>query len=164
MHRKVMAFLIAILLLLTFSNVSCSESLQQNQINQTNDYIPVIVQASLLNGRISPSKKSDAIAFFDRNDVLQATGEWSEDHHWIEIVGGETGCVWVYADYVNEIDYSFLVWNVDYNKVKIRSRPIDGKIVGYLKRDRSIEITQVLMGWGRCSKGWINLDLVEENV
>ena len=117
-----------------------------------------------MNGRISPSKKSDAIAFFDKNDVLQATGEWSKDHHWIEVVGGETGCIWVYADYVNEVDYSFRVWNIDYNKVKIRSKPIDGKVVGYLKRDRSVEITQVLMGWGRCSKGWIDLDLVEENM
>ena len=165
MHHKLLTGLTIILViigvLLWMPSTSYSESLKAEE---KSDYIPVIVQARLLNGRASPSKKAEVLAFFDKNDILQATGEWSEDHHWIEVVGGEMGCVWVYADYVNEVDYSFRVWNIDYKQVKIRSRPIDGKITGYLKRDRSIEITQVVMGWGKCSKGWIDLNYVEDMI
>ena len=52
--------------------------------------------------------------------------------------------------------------NEDYNKIKIRSRPVKGKITGYLKKGKAIEIQLVVLGWGKCEKGWIDMDLLEE--
>ena len=119
------------------------------------------VMVNLLNGRASPSKKAKIEARFDQGDDILATGEWSEDHHWIEVVGGETGTVWVYADYVSENKGHFYVINENYKQVKIRARPIDGKITGYLKRGKIIDVTSVVLGWGKTDKGWIDLMKVE---
>ena len=52
--------------------------------------------------------------------------------------------------------------NEEYKKIKIRSHPVNGKIRGYLKRGKTAEITQTVLGWGRCSKGWIDLNYVTE--
>lgn len=116
----------------------------------------------LLNGRATPSKKAKIEAFFDKGDELTATGQWSDDHHWIEVIGGETGTVWVYANYVSERKAHIFVANENYRKVKIRARPFDGKITGYLKRNKMIEVTNVILGWGKTSKGWIDMRYVEE--
>ena len=116
----------------------------------------------LLNGRANPRRTGFVEARFDEGDRLDATGEWSPDHHWIEVYGGETGTVWVYADYVSESKRDIQMMNVDHNKVKIRSRPVDGKITGYLKRGKKVVITHVVLGWGKCSKGWIDLSLLED--
>lgn len=118
--------------------------------------------AKLLNGRANPRKTSFIEAKFDQGDILQATGDWSEDHHWIEVVGGETGTVWVYADYVSERKKIFTVVNKNYKTVKIRSRPVDGRVIGYVKKGRKIEITQVVLGWGKCKTGWVDLYYLEE--
>lgn len=114
----------------------------------------------LLNGRANPRKKAKIEAIFDEGDELTATGNWSDDHHWIEVIGGETGTVWVYADYVSEYRSYFYIVNQDYKKVKIRSRPFDGKITGYLKKGKMIEVSRVVLGWGKTPKGWIDMRLV----
>ena len=122
----------------------------------------VYVITRQLNGRMNPRKTGLIDARFDKKDALWATGEWSEDHHWIEVVGGEGGAVWVYADYVSETLKDFKATNERFEKVKIRSRPFDGKINGYLKKGKTVEITQVVLGWGRCKKGWIDMGYLEE--
>lgn len=111
---------------------------------------------------MNPRKTGLIDARFDKKDALWATGEWSEDHHWIEVVGGEGGNVWVYADYVSETLKDFKATNERFDKVKIRSRPFDGKITGYLKKGKTVEITQVVLGWGRCKRGWIDMGYLEE--
>ena len=120
------------------------------------------VTANLLNGRANPRKTATIEARFDHGDDLEPTGDWSDDHHWIEVRGGETLTVWVYIDYVTERKTEFKAKNTKFKKVKIRSRPIDGKLQGYLKKGKTVTITRVVLGWGRCSKGWIDMSYLEE--
>ena len=120
------------------------------------------VTVKLLNGRDRPSKRGIKEALFDYGDPLIETGEWSADHNWIEVVGGETGTVWVHIKYVSEVKLPFFVQNTDYSSVKIRSHPVDGKLSGSLKKGKKLLIDQVVMGWGHSSKGWIDLSLVAE--
>lgn len=117
--------------------------------------------ASHLNGRANPKKTSKIEARFDKNDILTPTGEWSEDYKWAEVAGGETGTVWVYVDYITERK-PFEALNKDYNRIKIRSKPVDGRVKGYLKKGDEVLIEQVILGWGRCKKGWIDLYYLEE--
>lgn len=120
------------------------------------------VMVELLNGRARPSKKSFQEAMFDYGDPLKETGEWSADHKWIEVYGGETGTVWVSIKYVSERKDVFTVRNEAYKRIKIRKTPVSGKITGYLKKGKELEIDSVVLGWGHCSKGWIDLSLVAE--
>lgn len=123
----------------------------------------VIVTAKLLNGRMNPSKGAMKTAFFDRGDTLELTGYWSDDHEWVEVYAGEAGACWVAKQYVTERTGSFTVINSDYNKVKIRKKPTEkSKTTGYLRQGKEIEITQVILGWGRCKLGWIDLYYVQE--
>jgi hypothetical protein len=112
---------------------------------------------------MTPSKNAIQVARFDKEDILELTGRWSKDREWVEVVGGESGNCWVYRKYVNEISEPYTVTNTDYKKVKIRKQPWEkSKVVGYLRRGRSVEITKVLMGWGKCKLGWIDLYYVNE--
>lgn len=120
------------------------------------------VTAKLLNGRATPSKKGTKEALFDKGDKVQATGEWSKDHHWVEIIGGETGTVWCDIRYLTERKGAFMVRNNGSTPVKIRKNPFNGKLTGYLKKGKAVVIEQVVLGWGRCEKGWINLYYVDE--
>lgn len=123
----------------------------------------VIVTAKLLNGRMNPSKGAMKTAFFDRGDTIELTGYWSDDHEWVEVYAGEAGACWVAKQYVTERTGSFTVVNNDYNKVKIRKKPTEkSKTTGYLRQGKEIEITQVILGWGRCKLGWIDLYYVQE--
>ena len=121
------------------------------------------VTATLLNGRMTPSKGAMKTAFFDKGDELELTGRWSKDHNWVEVYAGEAGACWVARQYVNEITDSIYVVNLDYPKVKIRKAPTNkSKVSGYLKKGHEVIITQVLLGWGRCEQGWIDLYYVQE--
>ena len=123
----------------------------------------VTVTAKLLNGRMTPSKGAIITAFFDRGDTIEMTGRWSDNHEWVEVIAGEAGNCWVYRKYVTERTEPFTVYNRDYGKVKIRKNPSDkSKVTGYLRKGREVEITQVILGWGKCRLGWIDLYYVEE--
>ena len=122
---------------------------------------PVFVTASQLNGRARPSRKASVEARFDFGDSIEATGEWSKDHNWIQVEGGETGVVWVSIDYVSAIDAPYYAVNEAYRSVKIRKRPVDGKVTGTLKRGKKVEIDAAVLGWGHCSNGWIDLSYLE---
>ena len=122
-----------------------------------------IVTAKLLNGRLGPSKGAMKTAFFDRGDAIELTGYWSDDHEWVEVYAGEAGACWVARKYVTEKTEPFYVINRDYSKVMIRKKPSDkSRVTGYLRQGREVEITQVLLGWGRCRQGWIDLYYVQE--
>jgi SH3-like domain-containing protein len=120
------------------------------------------VKTKLLNGRATPSKKASIEAFFDEGDPLKATGNWSPDYQWIEVGGGETGTVWVHIKYVSERKGYFQAKNEIFKQVKIRSHPVNGKLKGYIKKNETVEITHVVLGWGRCSKGWVDMNYLEE--
>lgn len=118
--------------------------------------VTVYVTANRLNGRAAPKKKSHVEAMFDYGDKLSATGKWSRDHKWIEVEGGEGGTVWVDIRYVSEIKQPAVIMT-DVTKVKIRKTPFDGRVSGYLKHGKELEVDQVVLGWAHCDKGWIDL-------
>lgn len=125
------------------------------------EHTEVVVTAKLLNGRATPSKKAKVEALFDRGDVLKAY-DWSESHHWIEVEGGETGTVWVWWEYLTEQTEDYSVWINDYGTdIKIRREPF-GRVTGYLKRGKEVVVTQIVLGWGKCDNGWIELKFLTE--
>ena len=128
------------------------------------EYQPLYVVADVLNGRAHPTKKAPVEAVFDYGDQLIPTGKISKDRKWVEVAGGESGTVWVSIQYVSERFTEFTVINENNGKIKIRSKPVDGKIKGYVKRGKEIEIDRVVLGWGHCSKGWVDLEyFIEED-
>lgn len=134
----------------------CTDDVHAEEIESVDMY----VTASVLNGRAKPSKKASIEARFDHNDIV-TTLDWSKDHHWIEVDGGETGTVWVWWEYLTERTDEFTVSNGRSYKVKIRKEPY-GRLVGYLKPGKTLVIDRVIFGWGHCSKGWIELNYLTE--
>jgi len=128
------------------------------------DYEPLYVTAGQLNGRAHPSKKASVEALFDYGDKLTPTGKISKDRKWVEVEGGETGTVWVSVKYVSERFTEFTATNENNGRIRIHSLPDGGKLKGYISRGKSVEIVQVVLGWGRCSKGWVDLDFLVEEV
>ena len=129
------------------------------------EYAPLYVLADVLNGRSLPTKKAGIEARFDFSDQVQPTGRMSKDREWIEVIGGESGTVWVSSRYVSERFFEFTVTNENNGKVKIRSKIDGGKVRGYVKNGKSIEIDQVVLGWGHCRQGWVDLEylIVEDD-
>ena len=122
----------------------------------------LIVTASILNGRERPGTNAAIEAFWDRGDLVEPTGEWSTDHQWVEIFGGETGTVWCSIKYLTERSEPFKVTNENRSSIKIRKRPVNGTVIGYLKPGKTITITQVVLGWGKCKSGWVDLGYLVE--
>ena len=127
-------------------------------------YQPLYVKADLLYGREWPTKKSQVMAYLDFGDAVQPTGNISKDCEWVEVIGGENGTMWVCAAYVSERFTEFTVTNENNGPVKIRSKMGGkGKVKGYVRNGKSIEIDRVVLGWGHCSRGWVDLEyLIEE--
>lgn len=127
------------------------------------DYAPLYVTADVLNGRAHPTRKAPVEAVFDYGDQLTPTGRISRDCEWVEVEGGEAGTVWVHVNYISERFVEFTATNENNGKIKIRSKIGGGKVRGYVKRGKSVEIDRVVLGWGHCKKGWIDLEyLIEE--
>lgn len=152
--KRVLAVLLIVLLL---AGRACASE------NDDSEEHWATVTANLLNGRMNPSKGSIKTALFDRNDTIELTGRWDDNHNWVEVHAGESGTCWVARQYVTERTEPFMVINMEYSKVRIRRTPSDkGRVSGYLRRGREVEITQVLLGWGKCRSGWIDLYYVQE--
>ena len=117
----------------------------------------VIVIVDSLNGRFRPSKSSPVLAEYTFLDELTPTGKWSKDHQWIEIYHPEEGELWVNINYISERLDIFEVYTLNDQPIKVRSKPEVGKVKKYLKKDQHVEITQVVMGYGRCEYGWLDL-------
>ena len=126
-------------------------------------YSPMYVQTRLLNGRSAPRKTASIEARFDYGDELIPTGEWSEDHKWIEVYGGESGTVWIYITYISERTH-YKVTNENNGKVKVRKWPETGKVIGYIRHGKTIEIEQKIFNWGKTKSGWVDLDYFVEEV
>ena len=124
----------------------------------------LLVTASILNGRAWPRTTAKIEAFYDDGEWVDATGKWSDDRKWIEVIGGETGTVWCAMKYLTERPMTFKVINENRSSVKIRKHPVDGAVVGYLKPGKTLKITQVVLGWGKCKSGWVDLDYLVELV
>ena len=119
------------------------------------------MQAKLLNGRAAPRKIASIEARFDYGDIITLTGEWSDDHKWVEAIGGETGTVWVSIRYISERKH-FTAQNLYYKEVKVRDWPVKGKVHHIIKKGQTVEIEQVILGWGKTKWGWVDLYYLEE--
>ena len=127
------------------------------------DLNPLYIMANQLNGRARPNKKSTIEARFDHDDEVFPTGKWSADRQWVEVFGGETGTVWCSVDYLTERDEVFTVYSLNKGGIRIRSKPGAGKVTGTIRKEQRVEITQVVMGYGKCKKGWVDLSyFIEE--
>jgi len=146
-----------------FSGILAAVILAAGMAAGEGEWEPLQVTADLLNGRMWPTKKSSVQAVFDYGDVLEPTGNMSSDLEWLEVYGGETGTVWVKIRYVSERIMPYRVINEDYTRVKIRSKPsADSRLRGYVKKGKTIEIDRVVLGWGHCKRGWVDLSYFVE--
>ena len=47
--------------------------------------------------------------------------------------------------------------------IRIRSKPGKGRVTGRARKDQILEITQIVLGYGKCSRGWVDLSyFIEE--
>ena len=138
--------------------------LHESGLAETAETKPLYVVADVLNGRAHPTKKAPVEAVFDYGDRLTTTGKLSKDREWVEVLGGESGTVWVHVNYVSERFTEFQVINANNGKIKIRSKLMGGKVKGYVNHGKAIWIDRVVLGWGHTSKGWVDLDyFIEED-
>lgn len=149
----VLLIIIALLMIFLYIGDGAAKS-EGNEYDGTVLY----VLANQLNGRYAPRKTGIIEALFDKGAPVKATGRWSKDMLWIEVYGGECGTVWCKAEYLSEITDPIIMENSSNGRIKIRSKPgKNGRIVGYVKRDQKITVNQIVLGWGRTKKGWIDL-------
>lgn len=126
------------------------------------EYGYLFVTATELNGRSSPRKTGFIDAQFMFGQPLMPTGKWSRDHKWLEVYcRGEVDTVWVNAQYVSETTEIFYAVNTSGGRVRIRNAPFGNRTNGYLQAGKTVKIEQVIQGWGRCSKGWVDLSYLE---
>ena len=128
------------------------------------DLRPVYSLAELLNGRRAPKKSAKDIAWFLYGSEIERTGRWSQDHCWVEVYGGEDGVCWVNVNYISERMECFEVCNENNDTVKIREHPGAGRVKGYARHGDKLLITQVIGCYGRCDRGWVDLDYFVEEV
>jgi len=127
------------------------------------EYAPLYVMTKSLNGRSRPGKKYPTIVEFEMWTPLQTTGRMSRDHQWIEIRSTEGDVVWCNVNYLSERTDLFYIYTLNRQPIKIRKNPGCGKVTGYAKKEQRLEITQVVMGYGKCSKGWVDLSYFIED-
>lgn len=161
--RRALAIVSVFFILLDIFQTTRAEDTYDYEYDYSEDETVIFyVTASRLNGRYYPTKKSSVEALFDHDDRILGTGKFSKNHLWIEILAGECGTVWCDIRYLTERKEPFKVRNLGKSTVKIRKRPVIGKVIGYLKPNRTLTISQVVLGWGRCKSGWIDLTCVIE--
>lgn len=128
-----------------------------NAYSEEDQLIPMIVTGSNLNCRMAANKHSYIVTELEKGQEIQSTGRWSKNHRWVEICHPEYGNLWCSYEFVTERIEPFTVETLWDEPIKIRKQPVDGRISGYLRKGRTVEITQVVLGWGKCAKGWIDL-------
>ena len=163
MEKQIRTIMICVFLVGIFVGVCISCALYIATA-EAEEYRPLYVTASVLNARAEQTKKAMVEARFDKGDALAPTGRISRDRKWIEIYAGEAGTAWVYYEYVTERVAPYTVINENNGKIKIRKLPGEGRVTGYVKRGKSIEIDQVIFNYGHCRQGCVDLDyLIEED-
>lgn len=135
----------------------------RNMANADEERNDLYVMTKSLNGRIRPGKRYQVVTSFELMTPLHPTGRFSSDRKWVEIETAENELVWCNIDYLTERMDIFHVYTLWDEGVKIRSKPGDGKVVGMARKNQVLEITQVVMGYGKCSKGWVDLSYFIED-
>lgn len=154
MGLRLLAFVLAI-----FCFISCCVAEETEEPEQPKLY----VMTKLLYGRIRPGKKHAALCEFELGTPLQPTGRMSDDHCWVEIETAEGELAWCNVEYLSERLDIFHIYSLGDEAIKIRKHPGAGKVTGYVRKEKVLEITQVVMGYGRCKKGWVDLSYFIED-
>ena len=154
--KRLLALLIALICLFSIGYAEEEEEIIQEEPR-------LYVMTKLLYGRIRPGKKYDAICEFEIGTPLEPTGRISKDHCWVEIKTAEDELVWCNVEYLTERMDVFHVFSLNDEAIKIRKHPGMGKVTGYARKEKVLEITQVVMGYGKCEKGWIDLSYFIED-
>ena len=160
--RKILLMLLLLLILFGILSLIFPIFMTPSFAEETSTETVLFVTATQLYGRYTPSKTGIIEAVFDRGMPVRATGRWSKDWKWVEVYGGECDIVWCKAEYLTEILEPITVHNESEKKIKIRKHPGNGRVVGYVKPDQTLTITQVVLGWGKTRKGWIDLVFFSE--
>ena len=122
------------------------------------DGIIFYVVADVLNCRMAPDKHSYVATVLEQGQSVHGTGRWSKDHKWVEIDHSEYGLLWCDYHYLTERRDAFEVETLWDSPIKIRKQAYKGSVTGYLKKGKTVKIVQVVLGWGRCKQGWIDLE------
>lgn len=120
--------------------------------------LTLTVTGSNLNCRMAANKHSYVVTELEKGQEIPSTGRWSKNHRWVEIDHPEFGRLWCSYEFLTERTDSFSVETLWDEPIKIRKQPVNGRVTGYLRKGKTIEITQVILGWGKCAKGWIDLE------
>ena len=153
---RLLAFMLAL-----FCFMTCGIA-EEEDISQEENH-KLYVMTKLLYGRIRPGKRYSALCEFEIGTPLEPTGRISSDRCWVEIKTAEGELVWCNAEYLTERMDIFHVFSLNDEAIKIRKHLGAGKVTGYARREKIIEITQVVLGYGRCSKGWVDLSYFIED-
>ena len=117
---------------------------------------------SYLQGRSTPSTKGQVEARFMRGDALEVVEYGGE---WIRVIGGESGTVWVYGDYVraSEPDAEPTTYTVTGNgRVHVRQTPEpDGAHVRWAEVGEAVTVYGMAGGYAQIDGGYINADYLE---
>lgn len=122
------------------------------------EYQPLYVMCNNLRGRMRAGKKYEAVTSFDMGMKVMPTGRISEDRQWVEIRTAEFDVVWCNINYLTETTEVLHIYTLWDEGVRIRSKPGGGKVTGTARKNQTLEITQVVMGYGKCSRGWVDME------
>lgn len=151
MKRK----LIIVLCMLCAALVSLSA---YGEETEEETFQPLYVICKELKGRIRPGKKYEAIVSFEMWTQLMPTGRMSKDRQWVEVMTAEGDLVWCSINYLSETTELLHVYNLWDEGVRIREKPGCGRVTGIAKKEQILDITQIVMGYGKCDRGWIDMD------
>lgn len=121
------------------------------------DYIMLTATGSNVNCRMSADKHSYIVTELEKGQGILSTGRWSKNYRWVEVFHPEYGNLWVSYKFLTERTDSFFVETLCDDPVKIRKEAVNGRVVGKLQKGKTVEITQVVLGWGKCKQGWLDL-------
>ena len=153
-NYKILAMIMGILVVYLLALLL--HSAYSEDLNEEN-YVTFYTTGSNLNCRMSPDKHSYIVTELEKGQEVKGTGRWSKDHRWVEIEHCEYGRLWCDYHYLTERTESFMIETLWDEPIKIRKQVFNGKVKGYLRKNKTVEITQVVLGWGKCEQGWIDL-------
>lgn len=124
----------------------------------------VYVTASKLNGRDEAAFDAHVESHFYRGEALDVVG-YSGD--WVEVVGGETGTVFVHSSYVINTEV-IPVDNTAYTvtskgRVHVRKLP-NGSHARWVYNGDVLVATWLTDGWAFVGNGWVSMKYLEARI
>lgn len=155
--KKYAAILIPIIAIIIGIFLLILPVVHAEEIEEAPEEIIFYVIRANLNARISPNRHSYIVTTLERGQEIHGTGRWSKDHRWVEIDHSEYGKLWCAYQYLTERLDEFEIETLWDEPIKIRKQAVNGSVCGKLRKNKTVTITQVVLGWGKCKQGWIDL-------